>query len=300
MNSEYSRAGELGSEIIDQVHKFLKPGKSLLEIADEIENSILSAGGQLAFPVSIAVNDVAAHYAPLYGDETTLPSDALVKVDLGVHFDGYICDCARTIPLGDYPKNLYNASLEALKLARDILKPGLTLSEFGSQIQEVIESHSVKPIYNLTGHLMDQYIIHAGISIPNVSNNSSKTFKPGMAVAIEPFATNGSSGYIIDRGSPCIYAFRGYKIVRNPAARKLMTEYYSKRKTLPFAQRWVVRDYGKLKSSTAIRFLRSDNLLMEYPPLVEESGGWVSQFEASFFITENGAEVIGGPKEVLG
>ncbi len=300
MNNEYSRAGELGTELINKAHQFLKPGKPLIEIADEIEKAIINAGGQPAFPVSIAVNDVAAHYAPLSGDDTILPSNALVKVDLGVHVDGYICDCARTIAIGDYPQNLYRAPIEALKLARDILKPGLTLAEFGSQIQEVIESHSVKPIYNLTGHLMDQYVIHAGISIPNVSNTSTRTFKPGMAVAIEPFATNGSSGYVVDRGAPCIYAFKGYKIVRNPAARKLMTDYYSKRKTLPFAQRWVVKDYGKLKSSTAIRFLRSDNLLMEYPPLVEESGGWVSQFEASFYITETGAEVIGGPKEALG
>ncbi len=299
MESEYSKAGEIGSDVINIVHKWVKPGEKLSSIADRVEEEIVNLGGQPAFPVSVAVNEVAAHYAPLYGDDSVIPSNALVKVDLGVHIDGKICDCARTVAIGEYPHDLYNATLEALKTARDILRPGITLSEFGAEIESTIRSHGVLPIFNLSGHLMSDYIIHAGLSIPNTNNASTVKLEEGMHVAIEPFATNGSSGYVKDEGEPCIFAFESYKNVRNPSARALMLDYYKSRKTLPFAQRWVIRDFGKFKGQSALNFLMKDGVLISYPPLVESSRGWVSQFEASFFISSEGVEIIGGPREVF-
>jgi methionine aminopeptidase len=43
----------------------------------------------LAFPTTISVNEVCAYNSPLPEDSTTLKEGDLVKVELGVHIDGF-------------------------------------------------------------------------------------------------------------------------------------------------------------------------------------------------------------------
>ncbi len=63
---------------------------------------------------------------------------------------------------------MIKAADEGLKTAIDMIKPDINLSELGKTVQETIKGFGFKPIDNLTGHSLQRYILHSGMSIPSV------------------------------------------------------------------------------------------------------------------------------------
>jgi len=106
---QYKKSGRITAEVIPLVKSDVKPGVPFLEIADFVRREVESRGGELAFPTGIGVNEVTAHYAPQDGDESVIGEDDLVKVDFGVHIDGYITDTSVTVTFNPD----YNLLLEA-------------------------------------------------------------------------------------------------------------------------------------------------------------------------------------------
>ena len=58
-----------------------------------------------AFPTCISVNNCVGHYSPLVGEEPhlTLAEGDVIKIDLGVHIDGYIAVVAHTLQCAAEP-----------------------------------------------------------------------------------------------------------------------------------------------------------------------------------------------------
>lgn len=61
--NDYIKAGKIWKETIKFSRKKAIEGKSLLELANEIEARILEEG-QIAFPVNLSINEEAAHFTP--------------------------------------------------------------------------------------------------------------------------------------------------------------------------------------------------------------------------------------------
>ncbi len=292
--SDLEKAGEIATEVLKSSKKQIKEGNSLRKICDDVENKILNLGGGIAFPCSLAVNDCAAHYAPLFDDDSVIPKNSIVKLDLGVHINGSICDCATTINFNPELKNLEKASYNSLKSVIEILKEGVTLGEVGKLIEDTMSSYDLKPIYNLSGHSLDSYTVHSGINVPNYNNNSTHKFKENDVFAIEPFSTNGE-GYVIEKGKAGIFSLNSFRNTRNPTARKIILQMYNDRKTLPFAERWLHNvEESKLKLNSGLRDLINNRIITSYPPLHERTGGMVSQHECTVKIGKNSCQVIGG------
>ncbi|MGF3554497.1 MAG: type II methionyl aminopeptidase, partial [Thermoplasmatota archaeon] len=207
MNDEvydkYKLAGKITAKARDFGVSLLKPGASFLEVADKIESKILEKGGSLAFPVNISVNEIAAHFSPKHDDDLVFKKDDVVKLDIGAHVDGFIADTAVTVEIGNnnYSK-MIKASSDALDAAIKILKAGINLYEIGKIVQKTINSYGFKPIGNLTGHSMQRFILHAGMSVPNIPDEMyNGKPKDGDVLAIEPFATNGAGHVVSGPGS---------------------------------------------------------------------------------------------------
>lgn len=290
--SSYLVAGKIAAKVLSRLPAYIKPGASILEVCEKIEGMIRNEGASPAFPCNLSINEVAAHYSPLAGDETRIPDGAIVKADIGVHVDGYIADTALTIDLSGEHQDLVNAANEALQRVISTIHPGMRLRDIGRIIEKTMEYYGCKPIRNLSGHNLGRYVIHAGMSVPNYYNPLiTGRIKPGDVVAIEPFATNGA-GAVVNGDLRTIFAVRRASVKGlSSTARRLLAYAHSRFKTLPFSERWLVREFGE---ASRVRLLLSElvrrGALHAYPVLVEAGRGLVAQFEHTVLVLEK--EVI--------
>ncbi len=288
-NKEIILAGKIAQEVKEYIAPFVKKGVSLLEIAEKIESKIIELGGKPAFPTNLSINEIAAHSTPSYNDETL--AHGLIKVDLGVQVDGYISDTSFSLDLenSEQNKKLIEASKKALENAKKIIEKEIQTNKIGKTIQETIESYGFSPIINLSGHQIEQYNLHAGISIPNINDKRETEITPGL-YAIEPFATNGA-GKVKDGKPSGIYSLIDYKNIRNPNAREILEYIAEEYVELPFCSRWLVKKFGT-KVLVSLNQLEQNGNLHQYPQLIEVEKGIVSQAEDTILIEENGKKTI--------
>ncbi|HMK48030.1 MAG TPA: type II methionyl aminopeptidase [Methanocella sp.] len=281
---KYREAGRILRTVREAAALRVKKGEKMLDVANAIEADIKASGAQPAFPVNISLDDEAAHDTPGPDDERVF-EDHIVKLDIGVHVDGYIADTAITVDLkGD--ANLVKASEKALEEAIKIIRAGVTTAEIGEVIERTIDGFDLKPVYNLTGHGLERFVQHAPPPIPNKRTGHGITLEAGQVIAIEPFATDGVG--IVNEGELVeIFGITSLKPVRMPAERDMLKAIQSFN-DLPFARRWVS---GQKRADATLNSLMRMGIIHSYPVLVEERGGMVSQAEHTLIVTEDGCEV---------
>lgn len=282
---KYIKAGKIASETVKFSKSFIKPGMSLLEIAEKIELKICELGGKPAFPVNLSINEVAAHSTPTFNDTTK--AFGLLKVDLGAHIDGCIADTALSLDLENNTENkaLIETAELALSNAIALVKNSkeVNLGEIGLSIEKVMKSRGFTPIQNLTGHSIEKYNLHSGITIPNFNNGSTKILSEGV-YAIEPFSTNGL-GSVRDGKPSSIFHLEKPGNVRDNFARKVLNFILEEYQTLPFCSRWIYKKFGS-RGLLALRQIEQAGLLYQYPQLIERGNGKVAQAEHTIIITE--------------
>ncbi|MFO7872122.1 MAG: type II methionyl aminopeptidase [Candidatus Undinarchaeales archaeon] len=293
MNSEvlkkYKEAGKIWKKAEKLGRKLVKPGTKVLDITEKIEALIREEGGEMAFPLNIGIDDVAAHFTPDSDCKIEIKEDSLITLDIGVHVDGYIADAAFTLSMSESEEhmNLIEAAEKSLENAIEVVKPGVNVEKIGEAVEETMEEYNVKPISNLTGHNVDQYSLHSGLTIPNVKKKGG-TIKAGTAIAIEPFSTNGA-GQVHDAQEIHIYEFLKKKNIRMQESRKILQMAERDFNKLPFAKRWLEKNVSSLKLKMALKELLDAEALYQYPVLKEKEKGLVAQAEHTMIVQEDGA-----------
>ncbi|MFH1445267.1 MAG: type II methionyl aminopeptidase [Nanoarchaeota archaeon] len=282
---KYKKAGSITASIREDVLKKIKPGMKILELADFIENEIEKRGGKPAFPVNISINNIAAHDTPRFNDEREIKDGDIVKIDIGVHVDGYIGDMAFTYCSNNNP--LVKANQEVLEEAIKILKPGVTVAKIGKTISSAAEKRGYGLILNLTGHTLDKYIFHGQPSILNVDNDSTHAFKEGDVIALEPFLVESNS-QVKESGTTEIYRYLQDRPVRLKEAREILATARDEFKQLPFAKRWLYKKFSPIKVALAMRQLEGAMALETYPILRNINNSPISQAEHTIIITKDG------------
>jgi methionyl aminopeptidase len=285
---KYIEAGKAVQEAKETARNACEPGTDFREIAREVEQAVRDAGAEPAFPVNLSRNDEAAHYTPGPGTERSLEAGDVLKVDIGAHVDGYIADTAVTLnPSGEHEDRI-RENRRLLEKAVEFVEAGVTVGELGTHIQQEAPQ-DLNVIQNLTGHYLGRYVQHAGVSVPNVDNTSQHEFKPGDAVAIEPFLTDGAGQ--VRNGKPGnIYRLESDSGVRGRTQRKLLDR-IKEYNGLPFASRWL--DPSGRERMALQKMVQSGNL-EHYDILTESRGGTVYQAEHTVLIEENGCTVTTG------
>ncbi len=288
----YKKAGKINIKAKKLVEKLAKPGAKVLDITEKVEALIKEEGAKPAFPLNVSLNNVAAHYTPDMDCKIALGDDDIIKFDVGVQVGGYIADSAITIstnPKNDLHIKLIDAAQKSLEKAIELVKPGVKVETIGETIEKTMKSFGVKPIENLSGHGVNQYIQHDEPSIWNVKR-AGATLQEGMSIAIEPFSTNGQ-GSVYDDKEVQIFEFIGKIPVRLMEARRILQMAEKDFERLPFAKRWVEKKVGKLKLALALRELNQFGALYQYPVLKEKGNGLVAQFEHTMIIEKDGVFV---------
>jgi len=136
-------------------------------------------------------------------------------------------------------------------------------------------------------------LIHAGTSIPNVSQVSLNKIRPGEVYAIEPFVTLPDAIARVDDSSQVtIYRLLKAKSTKNQTAKKLLKHIETNFRTLPFAERWLIGVVPSEQYRIAFNELLSSKSIMGYPVFFEASKKPVAQAEHTVLIKEEGCEIL--------
>ena len=289
---DWIKAGNIAANALHFGAKFIKPRALLLDVADKIEEKIKELGGRPAFPANISVNSMAAHDIPLHDDERAFNENDIVKLDVGAHINGCIGDTALTVDISKRYTDLVKASREAVNNALKVIRHGAVFNDIGKAIQETITGYNYSPIINLSGHSIDKYIVHSGLTVPNYANSDSNLVQGPRIFAIEPFATTGT-GKVTEGGPSNIYRLSNKRNVRDAIARTVLAFIDENYKTLPFAGRWVIRQFPG--AGYALNLLEKQNILYQYPKLPEKSKGPVSQAEHTVLVEEKKVTITTQP-----
>jgi methionyl aminopeptidase len=286
-------AGMVSRNALEHARTSIKPGRKLLDIAEEIELFMKERGCEMAFPVNLSINESAAHYTPEYDDKTTVPEGAVVKVDIGARKDVYLTDCAITVSLSDKHTKLVEASEKALENAISMVKAGRPVNEIGKEIEKVAKSYGFKPIKNLGGHGIEQDELHASVFIPNYDNGDLTMLEEGQVIAIEPFLTTGV-GFVESGDSLQIFQKTSNQLPRSQEARSISDFITKNYLTYPFAMRWLINNtgLGEFKVRKGIADLINIGALETFPVLVEKSKGMVSQSEKELIVEKDSCTVV--------
>ncbi|XP_037960689.1 methionine aminopeptidase 2B [Teleopsis dalmanni] len=305
---ELRQAAEAHRQTRQYMQKFIKPGMTMIEICEELENTArrlinengLEAG--LAFPTGCSLNHCAAHYTPNAGDTTVLDYDDVCKIDFGTHIKGRIIDCAFTLTFN----NKYDKLLEAVREATNtgIKEAGIDvrLCDIGAAIQEVMESYEleldgktypIKSIRNLNGHSISPYRIHSGKTVPIVKGGESTRMEENEFYAIETFGSTGRG--LVHDDMDCSHYMKNfdapYVPLRLQSSKQLLGTINKHFGTLAFCKRWLDRA-GATKYQMALKDLCDKNIVTAYPPLCDIKGCYTAQYEHTIMLRPTCKEVV--------
>ncbi|OGC42476.1 type I methionyl aminopeptidase [candidate division WOR-3 bacterium RBG_13_43_14] len=192
-------AGNIIYEIFCHISKLELTGKTTEELDKIIEamiqrrNAIPTFLNYRGFPKNscISINDEIVHGIP--GPRVIKEHD-IVKLDVGVTYQGYIADAARTFPAGEMKKEtkkLLSVTKEALGCGITMAKAGNKISDISRAIQQTVETNGFSVVRELTGHGVGKQL-HEEPMIPNfICEGPKPEIKKGMVLAIEPMVNMG-------------------------------------------------------------------------------------------------------------
>ncbi|HZX01156.1 MAG TPA: type I methionyl aminopeptidase [Candidatus Paceibacterota bacterium] len=196
-------SGKILGSVLRELKNVAKVGVTLLEL-DKIAYDLIKAkGGKPAFlgykpdgaikkfPYTLcaSVNDTIVHGLP---SAYKLVSGDVLKLDLGVDWQGGITDAAVTVPIGKVGKDtlsLIKATREALIEAIRVVKDGHTLGDIGYAITRTVERSNFKVVEGLTGHGVGNKVHEDPIIYNYGEPGKGELLRAGMVIAIEPMTS---------------------------------------------------------------------------------------------------------------
>jgi methionyl aminopeptidase len=289
-HEKYFLAGKIAKEILDHIEPLVKPKVTAKELCLIADNMVFDSGAMPAFPLNVSVNHHAAHYTAGIDDTLVIGDNDVVKIDLGVQVDGFIADTARTVIFSDEFEQLVSASKEATMNALNSITPGINTQELGAMTEKIIKDHGYLPISDLSGHLLEKYVLHGDKTVPCIASARGSEVQEGDVFAIETFASTGSGKCHHDSSKVLIFRTPEQRLrLRSPAARKVASITKNDYSGLPFAERWLLR-HGLKPSQVkmGMRELKNNTNFVQYPVLTDQQDSFVSQHEHTVIVTADG------------
>lgn len=195
-------ANRIGAKILDAMCAEVKPGLATMrfeEIAQDMCRSFHvrpAFQGYHGFPFALccSVNEQVVHGFP--SRERILAEGDIVSFDMGVVYEGFFSDSARTIGVGQVSEEaskLMQVTEECLMLGIAEAKVGNTLDDVSAAVQKHADAHGYGIIRRFVGHGIGRNM-HEKPEIPNFvpAYSSPLPLKAGMILAIEPMLSLGS------------------------------------------------------------------------------------------------------------
>jgi methionyl aminopeptidase len=194
-----ARSGSILAATLDLLGENIQEGITTGELDALAEQFIRSRGatptfkGYRGFPGSICaspnamiVHGIPGHYKLGRGD--------VISIDVGVTYNGWVADAARTFPVGDITDqaaNLLDATERSLHAGVACARPGNRMGDVSSAIQQLAEGAGLAVVRSLVGHGVGRSM-HEDPQVPNYGKpGKGPLLEEGMVLAIEPMMTAG-------------------------------------------------------------------------------------------------------------
>lgn len=155
-----------------------------------------NAGSDRPFPATICVslNDEVVHGIPR-ADRIIKDGD-LLKLDIGMRFEGMVSDMARTVMVGKVTaeaEKLVAVTKESLERGIATLRPGASISAYAEAVQSFVEENGFSVVRDLVGHGVGREL-HEDPQVPNYVSRHMHDFvlEKGMTLALEPMINVGT------------------------------------------------------------------------------------------------------------
>lgn len=290
------KAGDIAKEVKKFVKPKIKVGAKAIDIITLTEARIIELGGLCAFPVNFCINNIAAHYtSPLKDDNLTITEGDLVKIDIGVHVEGFLVDTAFSVNFNEDKalENIIQATEVAVEAGKMMAKPKVNTKEIGKKIESIIKGFKYNPIKELGGHQVERWTVHGKKQLPELGSQSGDVMEEGEVYAVEVFASTGE-GSVHTTNSIYIYElnpFVGRVPLRRKASKQILGFINKNYKTLPFAERWLGKEF-RMGIAFGLQELVKQGKLQTHYVLAENKGEYVAQSEETIIITADSFEQL--------
>jgi methionyl aminopeptidase len=192
-------AGEILVRTMNLLAGKIRPGVTTGELDAAAEKFIRSQGatpafkGYRGFPGSICAspNSMIVHGIP---GPYRLARGDIISIDIGVVYQGWVADAARTFPVGaisPIAQKLLSVTEESLHLAVPECRSGNRLGDVSHAIQAHVEAAGLSIVRTLVGHGIGRDM-HEDPQIPNYGTpGTGPLLEEGMVLAVEPMVTAG-------------------------------------------------------------------------------------------------------------
>lgn len=199
------KGGKELARIMGEIEKKIVPGENTHEIDKLARELVFDIGGIAVFEgygdrdnpypgaVCTSINNEIVHGIP--NKDRILKEGDIVKIDIGMKYEGMITDMSRTFSCGKIAPNahkLLKITKESLDQGISKIKDGARLSEYSIAVDSYVRSYGFSTVRELVGHGVGKYL-HEDPQIPNFrSNEKDVMLKTGMTLALEPMINEGS------------------------------------------------------------------------------------------------------------
>lgn len=203
------KAGIIHKQVRKNIVNILYPGVKIYDISKKVNDLIrhytkdTGVNGGIGFPPTVSLTNVIAHNSPRKNDNIVVDYNDNIKLDIGVHVNGWCVDSAFTCYFNSDYYDLHHTTKYALEQAVKHIGIDSPISDIGDIVEEIVQSKEVvyngniyplKIIHGLCGHKIEQYNLHMPPLIHCYKNNNTERIKEGL-YAIEPFVSILGGGF---------------------------------------------------------------------------------------------------------
>ncbi|WP_442594824.1 Xaa-Pro dipeptidase [Neobacillus sp. D3-1R] len=179
-------AADIADAAFKHILDFIRPGKTELEVSNELEFFMRKAGATSSSFDTIVASGYRSALPHGVASDKVIETGDFVTLDFGAYYKGYVSDITRTVAVGEPSaklKEIYNVVLEAQLKGVAGIKPGMTGKQADALTRDYITEKGYGEYFgHSTGHGIGLEV-HEG---PALSSKSDIILEPGMVVTVEP------------------------------------------------------------------------------------------------------------------
>jgi methionyl aminopeptidase len=194
----------IAGAVLNEVAAFIQPGITTRRVDEFAAERIKSYGAKSAFlgyrkypcHICISVNEQVVH--GLAGSRQLKFGD-VVSLDVGVIFNEFIGDTAKTVAVGGcgvLGQKLMDVTEKSLYEGIAQAQSGKRITDISRAIQTYVEKNGFSVVREFVGHGVGRSM-HEEPQIPNFVDpdpKNNRILRPGMTLAIEPMVNAGLPG----------------------------------------------------------------------------------------------------------